>query len=191
MNKFFSITILFLTIFFWGSFSASALTVYTYEKFSDLKIGEASTIKIFINTEEKEINVIEGKIKINGPVKISDINITGSIFSMWPEKPEFSTNQEINFTGGVEGGVYGKDLKLFVFTLTRMAEGKIIIKPTDVMAYLNDGKGTKLKNSNSNILVNTGNMKNSISKILELVLVVVILITFVNILRKIFKAKNK
>jgi hypothetical protein len=191
-KKFLPIFFLLLTVgFFTGSLSANALVVYSYENFSDLKVGDTSTLKVFFNTEGKEINVLEGKIKIKGPVKISDLNTTGSIFSMWPEKPEISEKQEINFTGGVEGGVYGRDLRLFNFTLTKIAEGKIIIKPIGISAYLNDGKGTALKNKNSNLAIDKTNMNNFIFKILRLILIVIVLITFFNIFRKIFKTKKE
>jgi hypothetical protein len=156
-----------------------------------LKIGEASTIKIFINTEEKEINVIEGKIKINGPAKIEAIDTRGSIFSLWPEEPKLLNNQEINFTGGIPGGVYGKDLRLFNFTIVPMGKGEITIEPVGIMAYLNDGKGTKIKNENSNITIQTSEKRNLAGRVIRIILIMVVLFTLSNILRKIFKAKNK
>lgn len=172
-------------------FLANALTVYTYDKFSNLEVGEEKTLKIFFDTEGKEINVLEGKFKINGPAKIAEINTLGSIFSLWPEKPELSKSQEINFTGGVEGGVYGKDLRLFNFIITRIGKGKITINPIEVSAYLNDGKGTKIENENSDILFKAKSPNRIITKSLWIVLVIVILFTLINILRKILKTKNK
>lgn len=191
MNKKYLIivTFLFLGIFFSNPILAKALTIYTYNDFSNFKIGETNTIKIFIDTEDEEINVLEGKIKINGPAEIFNINTTGSIFSLWAEKPEIKNNEEINFTGGVQGGVYGKDLKLFVFDLVRKDKGQISIEPIDIAGYLNDGVGTKIENIDTNMLINPNNNL-TLFEILKSILFGVIIFIFIDILINILNKKN-
>lgn len=181
---------LFLGEFFVNPILARALTIYTYNDFSNSKIGEVNTIKIFIDTEDEEINVLEGKIKINGPAEISNINTAGSIFSLWAEKPEVKNNQEINFTGGVQGGVYGKDLRLFVFDLTRKGKGQISVEPIEIAGYLNDGIGTKIENINTNMLVNPRNDL-ILFEILRSILFGVVIFIFIDILINIFSKKRK
>ena len=123
--------------------SAQALTINFDKSISQISVGDTILVKVFIDTEGKEINTIEGALDINGQVKISSINTGGSIFDLWPEEPKLLNNQEISFTGGTEGGIYGKDLRLFNFTITPTNEGDIIFQPKGITAYLNDGIGTK------------------------------------------------
>jgi hypothetical protein len=189
-KKYLIIIIFFFSIgFFIKPISTLALVVYTYYDISDIKINEESNIKIFIDTEDKEINVLEGKIKINGPVKISNINTNSSVFSLWAEEPEILVDQEINFTGGVAGGVYGKDLRLFDLNIERIGKGKITIEAIDISAYLNDGIGTKVENTNTNMVINQNSL--TLIQILRSILIAVIIFSIINILLNIFKKNIK
>lgn len=190
-NKILIISIFILLAgFFITPILVDVLTVYTYDNFSNSKTGESNVIKIYIDTNNQEINVLEGKFKINGPVEISNINTNGSVFSLWAEKPEFlSDTKEINFIGGTPGGVYGKDLRLLNFNITRVGKGKISIDPVGVVAYLNDGTGTSVKNTNLKMEVDMNAL--GLTKILRSILIAVILFTIINILRQFLIKKNK
>ncbi len=128
---------------------ASALSIYIDKPNSIINVGDSTVVKIFIDTEGKEINTIEGILKVNGTTNASSLNTGGSVFNLWPEKPSISNTQEIYFTGGTEGGIYGKNLRLFNFTVTPTIEGIISIEPKELFAYLNDGTGTKIIGSNT------------------------------------------
>ena len=179
MNKKFLIklTNIFLIGFFLLPVFTNAFEIYTNN--DSANTGEFSTVKIFIDTKGLEINVLEGELDIIGPASISKINTEASIFNLWTEKPVILSDKNIKFTGGVAGGVYGKDLRLFDILIKRNGKGKIEIKPKNVFAYVNDGMGTKVKFSEPNSI--------SIEKILNITLVMVILFTFINILKKFTK----
>ena len=151
MNKklFFTLTFfLLIASLFLRPSSAQALNIYLDKSISNINVGDSILMKVFIDTEGKEINSLEGTLQVNGGVKISEVNTGGSVFDLWPEKPQILNNQEISFTGGTEGGIYGKDLRLFNFVITPTNIGDITIGLKGINAYLNDGKGTKLAGNN-------------------------------------------
>jgi hypothetical protein len=157
MNKkisFIIIPLLLMLHVFFGTSQANAVNIYPDESVSSINVGEPTLVKIFIDTEGKEINSIEGFLKISGDVKISEVNTGGSVFNLWPEKPEIINNQEISFTGGTEGGVYGKNLRFLNFIITPISEGSIVFNPYEIRSYLNDGLGTKILYTNSSFKIN-------------------------------------
>ena len=182
------ITIFLITGFLFSPFFANALSLYANRSIENIKIGDNYFVKIYIDTADKELNVIEGKLKISGNAEISSVDTSGSVFSMWTENPKVS-GREITFTGGVEGGVYGKDLRVFNFVLTPKSKGNITITPIDIAGYLNDGKGTKVESMNSNIIISVDGGVNTTSRTLAIILLMFILFTVINILKK-FKNKN-
>lgn len=141
----YSILLFSIAIFISYSHSAFAISIYPDKEIKEIPVGNPYLIKILINTDGQEINAIEGIIKINNLATVSSVNTGGSIFNLWPESPKISTNQEINFTGGTEGGIYGKDLRLLNFTVTPSVVGDINISSNNLFVYLNDGNGTKIK----------------------------------------------
>ena len=147
-KKFLTFLIFFLLVVLVKPVPADALNIYI-DKPTSVNVGDSVVLKIFIDTEGKEINTLEGILKVSGTTNISSINTGGSIFNLWTEKPSISNTQEIYFTGGTEGGIYGKNLRLFNFTITPTVEGIISIKPKELFAYLNDGIGTKIIGSNT------------------------------------------
>ena len=120
---------------------------------SKINVGDTTLVKVYINTEGKEINALEGALEINGPAKISSINTGGSIFNLWPETPQLNNNQEISFTGGTGGGVYGNNLRIFNFYITPTSEGNITLTPVGLTGYLDDGTGTKLLGNNNSFTI--------------------------------------
>lgn len=111
---------------------------------SKISVGNTTLVKVYVDTAGKEINALQGTLQITGPVKISGVDTGGSIFNLWPEQPELVQNQEITFTGGTGGGVYGNKLRVFNFYITPISEGNITFTPVGLTGYLNDGLGTTL-----------------------------------------------
>jgi len=168
---------------------ANALAVYYYETdLSKMAVGEVAQIRIFFNTENKEINVMEGTLEVAGPVDVYNISTENSVFNLWPEQPNLSSNQKIEFTGGVAGGVYGKDLRLFDLFIKKKEGGNITMKLRDTFAYQNDGNGTKTKVSNSVLSIDRSRQSSTV-KMLYIILTMVVLYTGINIWKKIFKNK--
>lgn len=126
---------------FFQPFLASAASIYIKQPVDRIKTGEEFVLKVYIDTASKEINALEGSIKIDGDLQINSIDTKNSIFNLWPEEPKIS-NQEIYFAGGTPGGVFGKDLRVFDIFLTSKSIGQISFSGDNIKAYLNDGNGT-------------------------------------------------
>ncbi len=121
-----------------------------------ISAGDTSIINIYLDTEGKNINTVDGVISLNdkssSKFEIKDISLANSVFSMWPRKPMLE-NKKISFIGGVPGGVSGENLLLFKIILKVNEPGEFIISPTNVIAYLNDGLGTSLNISSKESVV--------------------------------------
>ncbi|MBP6884604.1 MAG: hypothetical protein KBC17_02140 [Candidatus Pacebacteria bacterium] len=143
--------------FFLGIFliphGVSALSVYVEKPIYEVREGDVVSFSVFLDTEEKEINSLDGKVVINGPVQISAVSTGGSIFSFWPIKPSVDGNI-ITFTGGSISGVSGGKLKLFSVSLMPTASGSISFHSKEVIGYMADGYGTKINGVQKTILVN-------------------------------------
>lgn len=149
MNKTILNIILYITILI--PLPSYAFTVYPERNISDMNIGRPTSVKFLIDTDGQEINTLEGSISIPLDLEISNIDTGGSIFSLWPEKPTFNkVNNEILFTGGSQGGFYGKDLRIFNVTITPKNIGDFDLSSGNLSAYLNDGNGTKINGKLSN-----------------------------------------
>jgi hypothetical protein len=155
MNKKFLFVLIVLSLMFVLTKPANvfALGLNFDASISKISVGDTTLVKVYINTEGKEINALEGAIQINGPATISSINTGGSIFSLWPETPQLNGTQEISFTGGTGGGVYGNNLRIFNFSITPTNEGNITLTPVSLTGYLDDGTGTKLTGNNNSFTI--------------------------------------
>lgn len=106
--------------------------------------------------QNKKINTLEGNLNIEGKYEIISINTSDSVFNIWPNKPSFETsNGNITFTGGIPNGIEGNDLKVFTIYIKPTKIGKLNSKFDDVLAFLNDGYGTKepVSGMNSEVIV--------------------------------------
>ncbi len=104
---------------------------------------KAESVQIFIDTEGKEINVVDGVITIDtDPANIQYINLGGSSLTLWPNKPSLEKNN-ISFTGGIPNGISGKDILLFTIMLNE-SPAPTSINLSNVKAFLNDGKATTI-----------------------------------------------
>jgi hypothetical protein len=115
-----------------------------------VSVGDTILVKVMIDTEGKEINAVEGILNIDTPQAVTSINTGGSILNLWPIKPSLEKNT-IVFTGGTTGGVFGSTLKLFTLAIKPTTQKPIKISFKEGTAYLNDGKGTKVLTTGSNI----------------------------------------
>lgn len=126
---------------------AFASNVYIDTGHPDFYLGDTILFSVRVDSENKHINAVEGEVLLDhaaDAVSLTDINTSGSTFSLWPGKPlpsEHSTR--ISFAGGVPSGLNSKDAIVFNFVLKLQETGQIALSPNDIAVYLNDGKGTK------------------------------------------------
>lgn len=127
--------------------SVFASTIYINTDHSDFFVGDTIMFSVRVDSENKNINAVEGSVLLNHPsgsVSLTDINTSGSKFSLWPNKPLPSVdNTDISFSGGVPGGLNSKDAIIFNIVLKLEKVGQISLTPNNFSVYLNDGKGTK------------------------------------------------
>ncbi len=127
--------------------STFAAKVFIETAHTEFFVGDTILVDIKVDSEDKEINTVEGKISLNylpEAVLIKDINLSESSFSLWPNKPLLSEDlKAISFVGGVPSGLKSDDATLFRVVLNLNKSGTVALNPTNISVYLNDGKGTK------------------------------------------------
>jgi len=139
------------------------------EKPQEMHVGDIVILNVYLNSEGKEINALEGAIQIKGNYEIKNINTAGSIFDLWPNKPSFS-EEKITFVGGATSGVFGSRLKVFSIALKSLDSKEIVFLSEKTEAFLNDGIGTridveKMEKSISS-LDSVGENKNELEKLI-------------------------
>lgn len=141
LKKIIKSTIILCIIFI--SIKSEAMSLYFEKPETDIRVGDTVILNLYLDTENVEVNGIEGVAKISGAGVVNNLNVAGSVFSLWPNKPSL-LGEEINFVGGTPSGVFGKKNKVFsiIFKATEIGKVNLFVKQADV--FLNDGKGTKL-----------------------------------------------
>ncbi len=154
-NKKIYSTLIFSIIFL--PYSVFASNVYIDTKHSDFFVGDTIMFNVRVDSENNNINTVEGSILMDyktDSISLIDVNTSGSKFSLWPGKLlPTENNTSISFAGGSPGGLNSKDAIIFNIVLKLQEAGQIILKPTNIGVYLNDGKGTKDKVSVKNLVI--------------------------------------
>lgn len=137
-----------LLVCFMPSF-ASAATVYIQNSKGDMHVGDTIIVGIKVDSDSASINSIEGDVTIQseeaGAFEVKEFSLAGSIFGLWPRTPSLSSNGKVvSFVGGVPGGFNLQGARLFNIILEIKKEGNIRISPRNIVAFANDGKGTKI-----------------------------------------------
>lgn len=127
--------------------SVAASTVYIDSAHSDFFVGDTILFNVRVDSENKEVNAVEGSILLDhssDSASLTDINTSGSRFSLWPGKPlPAASNTEISFSGGIPGGVKSTNAIIFNIVLQLQKPGPLTLTPDNISVYLNDGRGTK------------------------------------------------
>ncbi len=145
MNRNTCIHIIIALIFFFGAYTqASALMVSLEKPTGVVQVGDTVFVKVLLDTDETEINVLEGSIGVSGNVDINFIQTGGSIFTLWPTSPVYKNNT-IAFTGGTPSSVFGGKLHVFTLAVTPRSTGIVTFNTDRIVGYIADGNGTSLK----------------------------------------------
>lgn len=125
----------------------SAAPVFAAEIFfetesSEIKLDDQFEVGVFLNTENEDINAIEGKIIFPADIlELKEIKDGNSIINFWVERPK-AKNGEILFSGIIPGGYFSKKGLIFSAVFQSIQEGQRLIEIRDAKVLLNDGKGT-------------------------------------------------
>lgn len=151
MIKFLKFKISFLICFlFLFTLPVLAAKIEIESDVQTIEKGIEFEVDFLINTEEQEINALEGKIFFPDQyLEIKEIKEGNSVISFWVEKPFQNKPGEISFSGIIPGGYYGNQgLALsLIFLAQEKGSGSIGIKDLRILA--NDGQGTEVSSISS------------------------------------------
>lgn len=131
-------------IFLGSTITADAQSMMIDTAGKELRLNDTTVLKVYLNTNDQEINAIDGKMKIDGPVEIVSMNTAGSVMQFWPGKPSWDKNY-VSYVGGSPDPVFGTKLKLFNIALRPISSGRVKITFEDNRVFLSDGEATSIK----------------------------------------------
>lgn len=138
-------------IFFNSAPSVFAAEIFFEPDNQQIKTGNEFKVNLFINTQEEKINAIEGSIIFpDSLLKLKEIRDGNSVINFWNERPEISDNN-ILFSGIIPGGYLGREGLILSAIFEPLEDGTDFIKITNAKILLNDGKGTEVNASTSNL----------------------------------------
>jgi len=152
IQNFYFLVIVFSFAFFVFNFTeAEAAKLTLGSQIQEIAPGQQFQIDLLLDTENEEINAIEGKILFpEDLLELKEIRDGNSAINFWIEQPRLEKDGIIVFSGITPGGLYGEKELLFSTILQTKAEGNGTIEIRDVRALLNDGQGTSAKTTISN-----------------------------------------
>lgn len=153
INKGTGLLIFFLLIF--GVFS-SAKAAQFFAAPPEIYANQETEIVIGLDTENETINTVELNLIFSpNDFLIKDVSNGNSVISFWIEEPKFSNEKgEINFSGIIPGGYFGRGGDLIKVDLVAKKTGTAIFNIKNSKVLLNDGQGTDTKVSTSDLKLN-------------------------------------
>lgn len=141
--------VLFFSLFVYSAIPAESALISIKNPSEKVSVGDVVVLSVLIDTENQNINVVEGDVSIvmgGDNIVIKDLSVAGSSFLLWPVKPSFSQSlNKISFTAGIPGGINKRDAILFKIILQIQAEGQIVLSPANIKAFVNDGRATPVQ----------------------------------------------
>ena len=109
----------------------------------EIAVGDQFEVAFFLNTENNDINAVEGLIVFPSDLLVFMETRNGnSIINFWVEQPTLKTLETIIFSGIVPGGYNGNQGALFSLVFQANKEGFGVVGFRDVRVLKNDGLGT-------------------------------------------------
>lgn len=141
-NYFVALLIVFAIFFITAPVFAAEISLDSKTK--EIGVGGQFEVAIFLNTENQDINAIEGKLLFSKDLfELREIKDGNSIINFWVEKPR--QTEEVVFSGIIPGGYTGNKGLLFSAVFYAKKEGKGFIEIRNPKILLNDGQGTETK----------------------------------------------
>jgi len=133
------------------AYSVFAAETIFETKNSQIQVGDTLEVGFFLNTENEDINAVEGKIVFPEKLlELKEIKDGNSIINFWIERPK-TKNGEIPFSGIIPGGYLGNKGLIFSVVFQSTQEGRGSIEIGNIQVLLNDGKGTEANITISNL----------------------------------------
>ncbi|OGI76827.1 hypothetical protein A3C57_00370 [Candidatus Nomurabacteria bacterium RIFCSPHIGHO2_02_FULL_33_12] len=156
MKKFLKITI-FFTFFSIMPYFANASNLFFYANNNQFSRNEEFVVEVRLDTQNENINAIEGDIILLNGLNVKSINSGGSVINFWIENPSVTNQNTIHFAGLTPGGFNSNNNFLFKITLFSKTAGLKEINASGVRVLKNDGLGSAVVNTTIpiSILINT------------------------------------
>jgi len=117
----------------------------------EFAVGQQFQVDLVLNTENEEINAVEGKVIFPGELlELKEIRDGNSIVNFWIERPKIEQDGTICFSGIIPGGYNDGQGLILSITFLAKKEGNGAIKFGEVKALRNDGQGTEVPLTISN-----------------------------------------
>ncbi|MBM2818063.1 MAG: hypothetical protein HW401_653 [Parcubacteria group bacterium] len=148
----FLVFILLSIFYFLTSKITFAAEIFIKSETQEIKAGEHFEVVLSIDTENEDINAVEGVIMFPPEsLELKEIKDGGSIINLWVERPKMETNGMIVFSGIIPGGYKNEkgSIMSLIFEAKREGSGSINISNASVLK--NDGKGTETKTKISDL----------------------------------------
>ncbi len=158
---------------------------------------DGTVLLVRINSEGKNINVVEGTILFKPRVELGRLYLnpdtTGSVMTLWPNPPQYDEQSKtLHFVGGVPNGFTG-DETLLKIKLSSRVSGQVEVSLSDTSAYLNDGKGTleSIESNKIDVEVKSVSGDNSSAYIRNILFASAIIILISIVIFALFRYGNK
>lgn len=143
------IIILFFGLSIGSTVNAAQLSLSSQS--NNFSLNQEFVVELFLNTQDKEINALEGEILFPSDLlELKEVGDGNSIVSFWINQPKKILDNKIIFSGVIPGGYYEqKGLVLsLIFKAKQQGSGLVRVSKTQVLE--NDGQGTPVKVLNLN-----------------------------------------
>ncbi|OGY61894.1 MAG: hypothetical protein A3H06_01755 [Candidatus Colwellbacteria bacterium RIFCSPLOWO2_12_FULL_44_13] len=118
---------------------------------TQIRVGDKFEVGFFLNTENEDINAIEGEIIVPETLlKLKEIKSGSSIVNFWIENPQM-VNGNIPFSGIIPGGYSGQSGLVLSLVFQPIQKGQGLIEVRSIKTLINNGQGTETKTSVHNL----------------------------------------
>ena len=130
-------------IFFLPASSVSAARVFVEPSSREIRPEDRFEVSFFINTQNEQINAIEGAIVYPSDLLVlEEIRDGSSVVMFWIERPREEAGK-IPFSGLIPGGLRTENSLIFRAVFRAKKNGQGMIDPSGLRILLNDGEGTE------------------------------------------------
>ncbi|MEW5805156.1 MAG: cohesin domain-containing protein [Patescibacteria group bacterium] len=144
--------ILLLCSLLFTAISAQAVEISIDSENQTIDVGEQFEAGLFLNTEDEDINAIEGAITFpTDLLELKEIKSGNSIINFWIEEPKITSENRVVFSGIIPGGFQEKRGLIFSMIFEARTEGNSVIEIQSIRALRNDGQGTETKTTVANL----------------------------------------
>jgi len=154
LSTVFCFLFLFSIFYFLDSSIAKAAELRFVTQTQKINIGQQFQVDLVIDTKQKSINALEGKVSFPSDlVEIKEVRDGNSIVNFWIERPQ-KRQGEIIFSGITPGGFSGQNGLIFSLVFESLKEEQGVIEIQNAKALLNDGLGTESSLTTRNLVFN-------------------------------------